>query len=192
MNGVLTASTLRDVQNKKEMNLLLGKHSDVSVEKYVMRIVRENKKLRLQQKEKNKRNGLTNQERSMITKLKKEPEKNKTHWDNLLNEMKWMQSDFEKERRNKKKLALAFVKYTKKSIETKHIEQIKNVKRQEANLQKKYLLISRTVKNYWQKIEKLTKYNYNKQLNNEKIVQQQNRLIGFISRLEKISGKAAS
>ena len=130
MNGVLTASTLRDVQNKKEMNLLLGKHSDVSVEKYVMRIVRENKKLRLQQKEKNKRNGLTNQERSMITKLKKEPEKNKTHWDNLLNEMKWMQSDFEKERRNKKKLALAFVKYTKKSIETKHIEQIKNVKRQ--------------------------------------------------------------
>ena len=71
MNGVLTASTLRDVQNKKEMNLLLGKHSDVSVEKYVMRIVRENKKLRLQQKEKNKRNGLTNQERSMITKLKK-------------------------------------------------------------------------------------------------------------------------
>ena len=54
MNGVLTASTLRDVQNKKEMNLLLGKHSDVSVEKYVMRIVRENKKLRLQQKEKNK------------------------------------------------------------------------------------------------------------------------------------------
>ena len=192
MNGVLTASTLRDVQNKKEMNLLLGKHSDVSVEKYVMRIVRENKKLRLQQKEKNKRNGLTNQERSMITKLKKEPEKNKTHWDNLLNEMKWMQSDFEKERRNKKKLALAFVKYTKKSIETKHIEQIKNVKRQEANLQKKYLLISRTVKNYWQKIEKLTKYNYNKQLNNEKIVQQQNRLIGFISRLEKISGKVAS
>ena len=189
---MLTTKTLIEVQNKKEMNLLLGKHSDVSVEKYVMRMVRESKKLRLQQKDKNKRNGLTNQERSMITKLKKEPEKNKTHWDNLLCEMKWMQSDFEKERRNKKKQAHNLVKMTKKSIETKHVELVKNIKRQEANLQKKYLFISRTVKNYWQKIEKLTKYNYNKQLNNEKIVQQQNRLMGFISRLEKISGKVAS
>ena len=189
---MLTYKTLRDVQNKKELNQLLGKHSDVSVEKYVMRIIRENKKLKLQQKDKNKKNGISNQDKNMLTRLKKEPEKNKTHWDVLLSEMKWMQADFEKERRQKKKTALNLVKFVKKAIETKQVEMVKNIKKQEANLQKKYMLISRNVKNYWQKIEKITKYNYNTQLNGEKIVQQQIRLMTFINKLGKISSKVAS
>ena len=72
-----------------------------------------------------------------------------------------MQSDFEKERKNKKKLGLTLTKSSKKYLETKHIEKLKNLKRQEQNLQKKYLNISRSVKKYWKKIEKLTHYNYN-------------------------------
>ena len=188
----MNAHSLRDIQNKKEMNLLIGKHSDVSMEKFIIKIIRENKKKLLKQKDKYRKNFLSNQERNIFTKLKKEPEKNKTHWDNLLSEMKWMQSDFEKERKNKKKLGLTLTKSSKKYLETKHIEKLKNLKRQEQNLQKKYLNISRSVKNYWQKIEKLTHYNYNIQLSNEKLVQQQNRLIGFIGRLEKISAKVAN
>ena len=162
------------------------------MEKYIVKLIRENKKKLLKQKDKYRKNFLSNQERNIITKLKKEPEKNKTHWDNLLSEMKWMQSDFEKERKNKKKLGLTLSKSSKKYLETKHIEELKNIKRQKQNLQKKYNNISRSVKNYWQKIEKLTHYNYNIQLNNEKLIQQQNRLIGFISRLEKISAKVAN
>ena len=34
------------------------------------------------------------QQRNMFTRIKKEPEKNKTHWDILLDEMKWMEGDF--------------------------------------------------------------------------------------------------
>ena len=40
----------------------------------------------------------------MFMRLKKEPEKNKTLWDCMLQDMKWMHNDFEKERRNKRKL----------------------------------------------------------------------------------------
>ena len=59
-------------------------------------------------------------------------------------------------------------------------------------LQKRYINLSRAVKTYWQKIDKITNFNYNTQYNKEKIVQQQNRLISFISKLEKISGKVAN
>ena len=132
------------------------------------------------------------QQRNMFTRLKKEPEKNKTLWDYLLMDMKWMQGDFEKERKHKRKLGLNFVKQIKKHLNSKQTEEIKNIKRQEQNMQRRYLNLSRAVKTYWQKIDKITNYNYNTQYNKEKIIQQQNRLISFISKLEKISGKVAN
>ena len=106
--------------------------------------------------------------------------------------MKWMQDDFEKERKNKRKLGLNFVKQIKKHLNSKQTEAIKNIKRQEQNMQRRYLNLSRAVKTYWQKIDKITNYNYNTQYNKEKIIQQQNRLMSFISKLEKISGKVAN
>ena len=132
------------------------------------------------------------QQRNMFTRLKKEPEKNKTHWDILLDEMKWMAGDFEIERRKKRKLGLNYVKAAKKHINSKQTEELKNIKRQEQNMQKRYLNLSRAVKNYWIKIDKITNYNYNTQYNKEKIIQQQNRLMNFIAKLEKISGKVAN
>ena len=132
------------------------------------------------------------QQRNMFTRLKKEPEKNKTLWDYLLQDMKWMQDDFEKERKNKRKLGLNIVKQIRKHLNSKQTEAIKNIKRQEQNMQRRYLNLSRAVKTYWQKIDKITNYNYNTQYNKEKIIQQQNRLMSFISKLEKISGKVAN
>ena len=132
------------------------------------------------------------QQRNMFTRLKKEPEKNKTLWDYLLQDMKWMQDDFEKERKNKRKLGLNIVKQIRKHLNSKQSEAIKNIKRQEQNMQRRYLNLSRAVKTYWQKIDKITNYNYNTQYNKEKIIQQQNRLMSFISKLEKISGKVAN
>ena len=132
------------------------------------------------------------QQRNMFTRLKKEPEKNKTLWDYLLQDMKWMQDDFEKERKNKRKLGLNYAKQARKHLNSKQTEAIKNIKRQEQNMQRRYLNLSRAVKTYWQKIDKITNYNYNTQYNKERIIQQQNRLMSFISKLEKISGKVAN
>ena len=132
------------------------------------------------------------QQRNMFTRLKKEPEKNKTLWDYLLQDMKWMQDDFEKERKNKRKLGLNIVKQIRKHLNSKQSEAIKNIKRQEQNMQRRYLNLSRAVKTYWLKIDKITNFNYNTQYNKEKIIQQQNRLMSFISKLEKISGKVAN
>ena len=110
LNGTLTASSLHTVQNKKEINLLTGKHSEVSLEKHVLRLIREKKRLLLS----NRPDKFEMQQRNMFTRLKKEPEKNKTLWDCMLQDMKWMHNDFGKERRNKRKLGYTFVKNIKK------------------------------------------------------------------------------
>jgi hypothetical protein len=106
--------------------------------------------------------------------------------------MKWMQSDFEKERKNKKKQGVLFTKICKKFLESKNLEKIKIQKKFEENLKKKYINISRMVKNYWNKIEKVCQFNYNTQLNNEKLIVQKNRLMNFINKLQKISEKVAN
>ena len=170
------------------MNILIGKHTDVSLEKYILKLIREKKKMLVR----NRIDKFEMQQRNMFTRLKKEPEKNKTHWDFLMTEMKWLQGDFEKERRAKRKLGLNITKQIKKYLNSKQTEEIKNIKRQEQNLIKRFTNLSRAVKIYWQKIDKITNFNYNTQYNKEKIIQQQNRLISFISKLEKISGKVAN
>jgi SNF2 family DNA or RNA helicase len=179
---------LHNVQNKKEISILIGKHKEISLEKYILKLNREKKRLLMS----NRLDKFEMQQRNMFTRLKKEPEKNKTHWDILLEEMKWMAGDFEIERRKKRKLGLNYVKAAKKHINSKQTEELKNIKRQEQNMQKRYLNLSRAVKNYWIKIDKITNYNYNTQYNKEKIIQQQNRLMNFIAKLEKISGKVAN
>ena len=179
---------MHNVQNKKEISILIGKHKEISLEKYILKLNREKKRLLMS----NRLDKFEMQQRNMFTRLKKEPEKNKTHWDILLEEMKWMAGDFEIERRKKRKLGLNYVKAAKKHINSKQTEELKNIKRQEQNMQKRYLNLSRAVKNYWIKIDKITNYNYNTQYNKEKIIQQQNRLMNFIAKLEKISGKVAN
>ena len=179
---------MHNVQNKKEISILIGKHKEISLEKYILKLNREKKRLLMS----NRLDKFEMQQRNMFTRLKKEPEKNKTHWDILLDEMKWMAGDFEIERRKKRKLGLNYVKAAKKHINSKQTEELKNIKRQEQNMQKRYLNLSRAVKNYWIKIDKITNYNYNTQYNKEKIIQQQNRLMNFIAKLEKISSKVAN
>lgn len=103
-----------------------------------------------------------------------------------------MQSDFEKERRIKKKNAADFIKYIKKSLANKHIEQQKQAKREKQELVKKANAISRQIGIYWKKIEKLTKYDYSVQLKEDQETIKQNRLLGFINKLQKISSKVAT
>jgi SNF2 family DNA or RNA helicase len=102
-----------------------------------------------------------------------------------------MHNDFEKERKLKKKFAMDMAKLCKKSLETRHLEVEKNIKRQEQDLKRKSLLISRSVNNYWKKIEKIAKHDYNIQLQENKVLQQQTRLLNFINKLQKISTRVA-
>jgi SNF2 family DNA or RNA helicase len=102
-----------------------------------------------------------------------------------------MYNDFEKERKLKKKSAGDMVRFCKKSLETRHIEVEKAIKKQEMDLRKKSQLIGRSVNNYWRKIEKITKHDYNLLLQQNKILQQQNRLLAFINKLQKISSRVA-
>ena len=105
--------------------------------------------------------------------------------------MKWLSGDFDRERKMKRKFAFDMAKASKKSIESRHLEVDKIIKRQEQDLKKRTLLMSRSVNNYWKKIEKLTKHNYNILLQENKSIQQHNRLLNFINKLQKISSRVA-
>ena len=102
-----------------------------------------------------------------------------------------MSNDFEKERKLKKKVSFDMSKSCKKNLDTRHLEKEKITKKIEQDLRKKNLCMSRLVHNYWKKIEKLSKHQYNTQLQQTKIQQQQIRLLNFINKLQKISTKVA-
>ena len=103
-----------------------------------------------------------------------------------------MQNDFEKERKLKRKFAVDMSKACKKNFDTKHIETEKVIKRREQDLIKKSCLIGRMVSNYWRKIEKLSKHQYNITLQENKVAHQQSRLLNFINKLQKISSRVSS
>lgn len=103
-----------------------------------------------------------------------------------------MQSDFEKERKHKKKAAIDIIKFIKKNINNKHIEKQKQIKREKIELLKKANLISKQVGFYWKKIEKLAKYEYSVALKEDQEEIKRNKLVNFINSLQKISTKVAS
>ncbi len=183
MKGGVNLESLRNVQNRKYFYQLQGKSSsDISLEKYVL------KQLRNQKKERMKK---AKPDTKQYFKFKKEPEKNKTHWDYVLDEMKWMSNDFDREKKMKKKFASDMAKGSKKHLDNRHLDVEKNIKRQEQDLKRRNLNMARSVNNYWKKIEKLTKYNYNIMLQENKLIQQQSRLLNFINKLQKISSRVA-
>jgi len=65
-------------KNKRFLNLLQGKHSDISVEKLIIKSFKNSKRQKVKK---------VKTEDKIIFKFKKEPEKNKTHWDHILEEM---------------------------------------------------------------------------------------------------------
>ena len=102
-----------------------------------------------------------------------------------------MHNDFEKERKTKKKYGHDMSKMCKKYFFTRDIENEKAVRKREQDLIKKSSLIGRMVTNYWRKIEKVSKHQYGITLQENKIQHQQNRLLSFINKLQKISSKVS-
>ena len=186
LKGNIDLPALKSVYFKKIFSNMQGKNTtEITIERLILRKIRNLKKEKMLHI-----NPQTDEK--IIFKFKKEPEKNKTHWDHLIEEMKWLQGDFEKERKIKKKNALDFIKNIKKRFNNLHIERQKQDKREKQELIKKSNIISRQVGVYWKKIEKITKYEYNLQLKEEQEVIKSNRLLNFINRLQKISSKVAN
>lgn len=181
IKGEVSSNDLKSISYKRFYNNLLGKNtSEVTIERFILRKIRDAKKASV----------VANEERQYY-KFKKEPEKNITHWDHLLNEMKWMASDFEKEKRIKKRNALDYIKYIKKHQANKHIEELKSKKRLIVELKKRANNIAKTVNIYWKKIGKINKYEYEQKFKQEQALIKQQKLVNFINKLQRVSGKVA-
>ena len=87
-----------------------------------------------------------------------EPPHPKTHWDYLLDEMTWMSTDFQQERRWKKncsrKLSQAILKYFKdKELKTEMAE-----KEETKRLRKQASMVAREIMIFWKNVEKIAQY----------------------------------
>ncbi|CAF2050843.1 unnamed protein product [Rotaria magnacalcarata] len=87
-----------------------------------------------------------------------EPKKRKTHWDYLLDEMRWLAEDFAHEKRWKqmmaKKLSLAILKYFREKNQAESQQQRDEIKR----LRKQALFVCKEVMNFWKNMHKIAEY----------------------------------
>ncbi|XP_011622082.2 protein PHOTOPERIOD-INDEPENDENT EARLY FLOWERING 1 isoform X1 [Amborella trichopoda] len=106
--------------------------------------------------------------RQKVLEVPKEPRRPKTHWDHVLEEMVWLSKDFESEK--KWKLAQAkrvAIRASKSLLEHATLGERK-VKEEELRLRKISLGISKDVKKFWMKIEKLVLYKHQLELEERK------------------------
>ena len=89
-----------------------------------------------------------------------EPEKMKTHWDFLLEEMAWMANDFKEERIWKEKIAKQLVKSVVKHHQSQQTKEKKKVKDEEINLRKLASQMGKSVKKFWAQVEQLVRYKH--------------------------------
>ncbi|PPS01632.1 hypothetical protein GOBAR_AA19014 [Gossypium barbadense] len=89
----------------------------------------------------------------------KEPQRPKTHWDHVLEEMVWLSKDFESERKWKLAQAKKVALRASKGMLDQATRGEKKLKEEEQRLRKVALNISKDVKKFWMKIEKLASYN---------------------------------
>lgn len=98
----------------------------------------------------------------------KEPRRPKAHWDHVLEEMVWLSKDFESERKWKLTLAKKVALRASKGVLDQATRGEKRVKEEEQRLKKVALNISKDVKKFWMKIEKLVLYKHQLELDEKK------------------------
>lgn len=121
-----------------------------------------------------------------------EPPRNKTHWDYVLGEAKWMANDFEREKKLKitlaKKISRGILNYHKKAVN-------KDTREEKAEITRKKKLaaiVSREIKKFWANIAKLVKYKHNVMVEEEKKAQMERHLEILVDQTETFSSKIAS
>ncbi|KAA8546716.1 hypothetical protein F0562_003147 [Nyssa sinensis] len=98
----------------------------------------------------------------------KEPQRPKTHWDHVLEEMVWLSKDFESERKWKLAQAKKVAIRASKGMLDQATRGEKRVKEEEQRLRKVALYISKDVKKFWMKIEKLVLYKHQLELDEKR------------------------
>ncbi|KAF5194345.1 Photoperiod-independent early flowering 1-like [Thalictrum thalictroides] len=98
----------------------------------------------------------------------REPRRPKTHWDYVLEEMLWLSKDFEAERKWKLAQAKKVAIRASKNALDPATRGEKKVKEEEQRLRKVALNISKDVKKFWMKIEKLVLYKHQLELEEKK------------------------
>lgn len=87
-----------------------------------------------------------------------EPKKRKTHWDYLLDEMRWLAEDFAHEKRWKsmmsKKISLAILRYFREKNQAENQQQRDEQKR----LKKHALFVCKEVMNFWKNMHKIAEF----------------------------------
>ncbi|KAL2464783.1 Protein PHOTOPERIOD-INDEPENDENT EARLY FLOWERING 1 [Forsythia ovata] len=98
----------------------------------------------------------------------KEPQRPKAHWDHVLEEMVWLSKDFESERKWKLAQAKKVAIRASKGMLDQATRGEKRVKEEEQRLRKVAVNISKDVKKFWTKIEKLVLYKHQLDLDEKK------------------------
>lgn len=98
----------------------------------------------------------------------KEPRRPKTHWDHVLEEMLWLSKDFEAERKWKLAQAKKVAVRASKNALDPTTRGEKRVKEEEQRLKKVALGITKDVKKFWVKIEKLVLYKHQLEMEEKK------------------------
>ncbi|KAF9690190.1 hypothetical protein SADUNF_Sadunf01G0169900 [Salix dunnii] len=92
----------------------------------------------------------------------------KTHWDHVLEEMVWLSKDFESERKWKLAQAKKVALRASKGMLDQATRGEKKLKEEEQRMRKVALNISKDVKKFWIKIEKLVLYKHQMELDEKK------------------------
>ncbi|XP_024025351.1 protein PHOTOPERIOD-INDEPENDENT EARLY FLOWERING 1 isoform X3 [Morus notabilis] len=98
----------------------------------------------------------------------REPRRPKTHWDHVLEEMVWLSKDFESERKWKLAQAKKVALKASKGMLDQATRGEKKLKEEEQRLKKVALNISKDVKKFWLKIEKLVLYKHQMEVDEKK------------------------
>ncbi|WCJ28793.1 SNF2 domain-containing protein / helicase domain-containing protein [Euphorbia peplus] len=98
----------------------------------------------------------------------KGPRRPKTHWDHVLEEMAWLSKDFESERKWKLAQARKVALRASKGMLDPATREEKKLKEEEHRLRKVALNITKDVKKFWVKIEKLVLYKHQMELDEKK------------------------
>ncbi|KAF5731979.1 hypothetical protein HS088_TW18G00666 [Tripterygium wilfordii] len=110
----------------------------------------------------------TRARRQKVPEAPKEPRRPKTHWDHVLEEMLWLSKDFESERKWKLAQAKKVALRASKGMLDQATRGEKKLKEEELRLRKIALNISKDVKKFWMKIEKLVHYKHQMELDEKK------------------------
>ncbi|PRQ30525.1 putative DNA helicase chromatin remodeling SNF2 family [Rosa chinensis] len=97
-----------------------------------------------------------------------EPRRPKAHWDHVLEEMIWLSKDFESERKWKLAQAKKVALRASKGMLDQATRGEKKMKEEEQRMKKVALNISKDVKKFWLKIEKLVLYKHQMELDEKK------------------------